>query len=475
MHPRKNTEKNVLIMSTNADYLQELLNGLLDGVLTDEEQRTLELAMKSDPTLEAKLSELQAMRRSLLRGRSVGRLGSDFSKQVVSAARKRAESMGDQAPEWVLPATRPTADRSPRPSVSPRESRIERTLDTEKGAGSATISTSVSRRAWRVWIPMLAAATAASMAIYFAGPFFSQPSVQPLVGSPVPNQTSKQVDDPLGIETDEQEANRMAVDLLANDTRARVGPDPEVMPGNDSKAEMESSVNTKIAESKAAELAGGSSDNIVSNEIMREKSSDPVQEVLNASGVTNPVYTLVVDIAVDPIAEESGALRTLMEDHEIVYADDLNMNVDQLDSLVASQMIGKMSGIDRGKRSDDVQVIFVRAKAKRIDSFIMEIAGQYKDFPKFRMDMSFDPSVTKLMDQLSTISNEEEGARRLTFRGEGGAGLVSAFPVTSKKNEFLDVDKRKLLVGQSSNRKKVESSRDKTSYLILLVRPAAAN
>lgn len=462
-------------MSTNAEHLQELLNGLLDGVLTDDEQRALELAMKSDPSLDAKLSELQAMRRSLLRGRNVGRLGPDFSKKVVSAARKRAESMGDQAPGWMLPQTRPTVDRGPIRSVSPRESRIEQTLDSEEGSGTKPMPTSVSRRAWRVWIPMLAAATAASMAIYFAGPFFSQPTVQPLVGLPVPNQSPKQVDDPSGIEADEQEANKMAVDLLANESRAPAGPDRQAIPGSDSKGEMESSVNSKIVESEAMELAGGASNNIVSNEIKGGKTSNPIQEILNASGVTNPIYTLVLDIAVDPVAEENGALRTLMEDHEIVYADDLNMNADQLDSLVASQLIGKMSGVDRGKRSDDVQLIFVRAKAKRIDSFIMEIAGQYKDFPKFRMDMSFDPSVSQLMKQLGTISNEEEGARRLTFRGAGDSGLVSTFPVTSKAGESLDVGKRKLLAGQSFDRKKRESSRDEISYLILLVRSAAAN
>lgn len=462
-------------MSTNAEHLQELLNGLLDGVLTDDEQRALELAMKSDPSLDAKLSELQAMRRSLLRGRNVGRLGPDFSKKVVFAARKRAESMGDQAPGWMLPETRPTADRGPIRSVSPRESRIEQTLGSEEGSGTKPMSTSVSRRAWRVWIPMLAAATAASMAIYFAGPFFSQPTVQPLVGLPGPNQSPKQVYDPSGIEADEQEANKIAVDLLANETRSPAGPDRQATPGSDSKGEMESSANSKIVESESMELAGGASNNIVSNEIKGEKTSNPIQEILNASGVTNPIYTMVLDIAVDSVAEENGALRTLMEDHEIVYADDLNMNADQLDSLVASQLIGKMSGIDRGKRSDDVQLIFVRAKAKRIDSFIMEIAGQYKDFPKFRMDMSFDPSVSQLMKQLGTISSEEEGARRLTFRGAGDAGLVSAFPVASKKGEPLDVEKRKLLAAQSSKSKKRESSRDEISYLILLVRSAAAN
>jgi hypothetical protein len=259
-------------MSTNADHLQELLNGLLDGVLTDDEQRALELAMKSDPSLDAKLSELQAMRRSLLRGRSVGRLGPEFSKKVVSAARQRAESMGDQAPGWMLPATRPAADRGPRRSVSPRVSRIEQTLDSERGSGTATISTSVSRRAWRVWLPMLAAATAASLAVYFAGPFFSQPTVQPLVGLPIPNQTPEQVDDPSGIVADQQQANKMAVDLLANEllaneTRAPAGPDRQATPSTDSQGEMEPSVNSKIVESKATASAGGASKKIVSNEI----------------------------------------------------------------------------------------------------------------------------------------------------------------------------------------------------------------
>jgi hypothetical protein len=298
--------------------------------------------------------------------------------------------------------------------------------------------------------------------------------------------------DRTGLEGDDQDANKMAVDLLADGVRLPTKTEQQVTPnvGADNpvaESSRESPGNSRIAEVKLPEMKeeiasesriadsgkmdpkGDAASNVVNNS---DKISDPIRDILNASGVSKPIYTMVVDIAVDPVAEQNDALRTLLEEHEIVYADDLNMSSEQLDSLVSSQMIGKMSGIDTAKGSDDVQVMFIRAKAKRIDSFLMEIAGQYKDFPKFRMDMSFDPSVSQLMDQLSTIANEEEGARRLTFRGSGDSGLVSAFPAASKRGDFLDVEKRKLLAGPSGDRKRV-SSREETSYLILLVRSAS--
>jgi anti-sigma factor RsiW len=455
-------------MSTNTDHLQELLNGLLDGVLSDEEQRALDLAMRVDPSLETKLAEMQSMRRSLLRGRSVGRLGPNFAKQVVAESKKRAESMGDDAPQWLHSSNRNSAEQS------------------EGATETTTLATSLSRRAWRVWIPMLAAATAASLVLYFAGPFSSQPLVQPLVGERTPTMAPRLGEDRSGVEAEEQEANRMAVDLLANGAR------PSESAGNQATTGIEESMaessvgideadgkrpeqrgsdhqekDLRIANDGSAESKGNLDNKVVSNSMTGSQASDPVRDILDANGVTNPVYTMVVEVAVDPVAEQSDALRTLLEEHEIVYADDLNMSREQLDSLVSSQMIGKMSGIDSEKRSDDVQVMFVRAKAKRIDSFLMEVVAQYRDFPKFRMDLSYDPAVLKLMKQLNSISSGDDGARRLTFRGSSDSGLVSLFPAASGKGEFLDVEMRKRLLEKKGVKK---SSREETSYLILLVR-----
>ncbi len=82
--------------------IEEWLSGMLDGALTEQEQRQLDLAMQNDPSIAESLEQMAELRRSLLRGRSVGRLGPDFSKRVVQAAQRQAAQL-DAPPAWVLP------------------------------------------------------------------------------------------------------------------------------------------------------------------------------------------------------------------------------------------------------------------------------------------------------------------------------------------------------------------------------------
>ncbi len=90
------------MMPPDPHQLEELLSGMLDGVLSEDEQRQLESAMQSDPSIAVRLEELAELRRSLLRGRSVGRLGPDFSKRILQAAQERAQSL-ESPPAWILP------------------------------------------------------------------------------------------------------------------------------------------------------------------------------------------------------------------------------------------------------------------------------------------------------------------------------------------------------------------------------------
>jgi hypothetical protein len=183
------------IMSLKPEEIDELLNGMLDGVLTDDEQRRVDSALELDPSLQARLDEMSALRRSLLRGRSVGRLGPDFAKRIVLAARERADLM-DNPPEWIKPQVGPSRserestrklgrNRSSHSNELPRggfssagSGRPDKSLEPQRirslmsslsdtvDAGT-TRSSDLQQRAWRVWIPSLLAITAASAAIFF--------------------------------------------------------------------------------------------------------------------------------------------------------------------------------------------------------------------------------------------------------------------------------------------------------------------
>jgi hypothetical protein len=444
-------------MSTKPEQLYELLNGLLDGILTDEEQRSLDHAMKADPTLEARLTEMQALRRSLLRGRSVGRLGPDFSKNVVAAARNRAEAMGEQAPEWLGRSTRPTADRSPMRSIESRESRVNVSLSSDLPSSDLPSSDlpskipTVSQRAWKVWMPMLALASIASLVLYVAGPL-SSPMIplQPLVGDTGsgPTDESPQASD-LPMPSSETVLERDSTVAASKPLSDASKPDLPSLPTTD---------RSVVSDGRDVDKPN--------------KPANPIQEMLDAKGIKNPIYTLVADVVVDPVAEENDALRRLLEEHEILYTEDLSISSEQLDSLVSSQMVGMLSGVDVPHPTGDVQVFFVRAKARRIDAFLREVASQYRDFPQYRFDMSVDPTVLQLSTQLGSIVSNDDGARRLTFQSKGDLGLVSSFPAGIRKGEPLAIAKREQLGNQPKPPKL--SSRDETSYLILLVRSSSS-
>lgn len=81
-----------IMMPPEPEKLEELLSGMLDGVLSEDEQRQLDAAIKSDPAIAERLEALTNMRRSLLRGRSVGGLAltfrSEFFRQPKSGPRR---------------------------------------------------------------------------------------------------------------------------------------------------------------------------------------------------------------------------------------------------------------------------------------------------------------------------------------------------------------------------------------------------
>jgi hypothetical protein len=138
-----------------------------------------------------------------------------------------------------------------------------------------------------------------------------------------------------------------------------------------------------------------------------------------------------------------------MEQHDIVFADDLDLSQEQLDKLIASRMVGTLSNGTESQQSRDVQVLFVRAKASRIDAFLVDIESQYKDFPYYQYGMSkFDPTVMQLTKQLSSVATVDDAARRLSFRDTENLGLVTAFPAGAREVQYIGIEARKKLSEQ---------------------------
>jgi hypothetical protein len=276
-------------MSTNADDFHELLNGLLDGSLTDDEQRQLDIAMKEDPSLEDRLNELQAMRNSLLRGRSVGRLGPEFSQGVVAAARKRAEMMGDRAPAWLRPPVQRSADRVAKRIPSPVSSSVSASNRTEivsrESESRETPSDAVfSRRAWRVWIPSLAMAVAASLMIYFGVNYLApSPTIHPLV-SDIPRTGE--------FDPADQETNQLAVEMLPTDIEpSRLASDEKTMDIRESQPESAATTLESTSDAAIADSAAPTGDLAAVGPDVGQP-SNPIQEMLQSNGDHGPFLYL---------------------------------------------------------------------------------------------------------------------------------------------------------------------------------------
>jgi len=497
-------------MSQNPEEIDLLLNGLLDGALTDEEQTRIELAMAQDPSLGVRFEEMNSLRRSLLVGRRPGRLGSDFATRVVMAARERADQMGTDAPVWLAPTPPPnpsSGTMDPR-SRGRREHPVTAAIASHADSGTdvsepfASDSVIISQRAWRVWLPALSLVVAASLAmVMFSVMWPPSPTLQPFAGvSEVPQGSNDSSSNDFATELlspkdtvakdsvakDTVAKDTVAKDTVKNDTGATSdidsaiasnpnpsplsnslnNPDPAITPTESLEANGVKGMASTLAEALVPNVEA-----LVPN---LEKPNDPtskaIDDLIASKSVANPIFTMVAEITVDPVAAGNDSLRTLMEEHEILVTDDLNLDKIQLETLVSSQMVGVLNQADIGDR-DGVHLFFLRARADRIDSFLMDAFAQYKDFPTYRLDLSFDPAVLKLANQLSTVASSDDYARRLTFRGGADAGLVTMFPHVDKGPGVKLEDR---IASSQLRDRSMSKERREMSYLLLMVKPASS-
>lgn len=444
------------MMPPDPHQIEEWLSGMLDGALTEQEQRQLELAMQNDPSIAELLEQMAELRRSLLRGRSVGRLGADFSKRVVQAAQRQAAQL-DSPPAWVLPGApnaREPAGQEPledseslwsetyskvqRPvpealdihPVGRRQKAIVRGLmgsheEPQRDPGT------IRGRLVRVWLPSLAVVAALCvllLALPRSGPTDpSQPdSVVSVMPLDVPNEPTHQenfVPDRSLAGSPETEPSKMqmpATEPLGN------GPN-----------------------------AGSKSPSVVSVPVVEQNKS-----------VAGAKYILIAEIEVDPIAEQDGMLSQLLDKYEIVFSADVPLSKIDFDTLVASKVI-KNPVVDPALKVDGSTVCYlVKSNPKRLDSFLTDVEKQYLDFPSYRLNLSADPNVYELMDHLDGVTDSSNLAKRLFYQESSDARALGSFELTNP-GVVKDIESRK--AAKPRNLVNALITQEDT-YLILLVR-----
>ena len=394
-------------MESPLPNFDELLSGMLDGILSDEEMRQLDKAMADDSSLQKRLDEISWLRIALLSGRTRSTLGPEFAKKVSMQSRSRARQMGLQCPEWF---------RS--------NDHDDTTTNTSNSKPYANVN-------WRPWMYGGVLATAAVFAIVFT--WVPAPERQGLISQipaeiPIDDDKSRQV----VIEPNNFEKKNDASPILAAEP---IAPSRE-QPDGSSKSETIAAAPPieTFAESKPIQpeipLASQSTKQPGKSPFPADQRLNDIlnyaKSKLDADLKTDNLLTLVLDITIDKAAMESHVLESIFERHGIAYAEDLSINSEQLAALEASQLTGKANT----SQSDRMGVVFIRAVANRLSLAMRDISDRYNDFPKFSVDIANDNSVDLLVKQLSGIkvAAGKEGVARPLLPP---LSLRSSLPFTS--------------------------------------------
>jgi len=451
------------MMPPDPQQIEEWLSGMLDGALSEEEQQQLDIAMQNDPSIAERLEELASLRRSLLRGRSVGRLGAAFPERVVQAARERASQM-DAPPAWVLPdAPNAVAPQGQEPLWSEGYSEIDRpvaeSVDIPHGAsvrgqkamvrgimgpGQEHVSVSVRERLVRVWLPsiaLVAALCALFVALPRSGPVNPRPNPG-LAENPSENRTNSPDDgSPNGAPNSAFVGN---VNEPASDSKPNKSPTEPILPNNDGSGSI-----ATVPESNPA---------------MQPKTLPAGQVQQNGS-----VFVLVANISIDPVAQQDDMLSDLLNKYEIISSTDATLERTDVDMLVSSQILKPIAN-DPDLKGDELSVYVVKASLERLDAFLRDVQQQYKDFPSYKLNMTADPTVPKLLSQLAGLSDSAQQSKRLVFKDPqtGESSPTIGQPKDDTPKEQLEIRKNANL--RIANGK--VPGKPQEGFLLLLVRPA---
>ena len=455
------------MMPPDPRQIEEWLSGMLDGALSEEEQQQLDIAMQNDPSIAERLEELAILRRSLLSGRSVGRLGTAFPNRVVQAARERASQM-DAPPAWILPdAPNAVAPQGQEPLWSEGYSEIDRpvaqSVDIPHGAsvrgqkamvrgimgpGQEHVSVSVRERLVRVWLPsiaVVAALCALFVALPRSGPV--NPNSPPDVAENPSKNTTNNPDDGF-LNGAPNSAIVGDVNDPASDSKPNKSPTEPILPNSGSNGSI-----ATVPESNPA---------------MQPKTL-PAGQIR----ADRDFFVLVANISVDPVAQQDDMLSDLLNKYEIVSSTDATLERTDVDKLVSSQILKPIAS-DPDLKGDELTMYVVKASFERLDAFLQDVQQQYKDFPSYKLNMTADPAVPVLLNQLAGLSDSAQQAKRLVFKdpqtGESSPTIGQPKNNTPKEATKEELEMRMNATLRIANGK--VPGKPQEGFLLLLVRPA---
>ena len=423
-------------MDSPITNIDELLSGMLDGMLSEADFVELKREMAKNPSLQGRLDELAVLRRSLLSGRSPSLLRPDFAISVTLAAKKRATEMGVNAPAWLV---------SP-DSLGPFQKSLA--------------PSSVDSVPWQRWIFAGGLTLAATLLFVF----MSMPKADRLGIVPFPDSETIAIVDSANSPESPGTPEALVIAKVPDTKKLLEGSAEKILvaeadstPLKSKNESVESVARVESVASNPPLLGTRQADAVVVNQ------SD--KRIVKANQTQIPFLTVIFDVSIDPIAVENRTLERILEKYNIVYTDDLVINDEQLKNLEDSKTIG----IDANSE-EKMEVMFLRSTARQLDLALQEIIDQFEDFPEFAMDYTTDKSAGMLVKQLSSIKVAEgtDGfAKRLSL--EVAPGNRSPFAVSTRRSQPMTIANRKKM--KSGMVLGIDKGND-ISNVLLILRPA---
>lgn len=481
------------------DNAKELLSGFLDGELTASESVVAQRLLQESGEAREELRRLQAIRVAFQSTPKL-HLSGDFAARVLEASERRAISMGHQQPIWLGGVASPVGGELHRPV---RASSGMTTEDSRLEGGRNEGGRNRGRWAWGV-LSTLAASGLFVCLSYWEARDGSGAKIQGFAGLSKPGVTLSEGVERRGegsVASASEERLKADRELKVGETREDVGNESQLAadmgstrqpslgdgvpsgvggtegPGVVTK--IDSAVAKSSVSNSAANVAADQTANspelktgIAESDIASLMGASQAEQLKQLEALANGTGSLmmVVDFSVTKEVWDSNFVPTLLGRYDVAFDGPAVVDDQMLEQLKNSRMVGPLDG--QSDPSTDVALVFVKARATRIEKMIEEIAVNPRDFPEFSFDLSMDLA---LQHGLSTIREFQEApqaadtARVLDRRSNRVDRSLARFAPPERPRKVVGLEQRQ----RWTNPPVVDEKMDPVSYTLLIIRPAS--
>ncbi|MDZ4851635.1 MAG: hypothetical protein SGI77_20290 [Pirellulaceae bacterium] len=469
-------------MSWTDDEIDELLVRYLDHSLSSDELEQFERFLAESPATRGKLAVARQLNQLLKEipkpALSKAKLDAFFADRVIRAAQVRATDSGDA-------------------SLAPWIARLDsaRQVDSAKRIenrdAAPTSQRELKRRPKRLWrIGIAAAGIAASLLLmmYWSS---SKPLSNTLLSKNLSLPPSNKESLIEKSDTNESTTGHIVIQDAPSSIPKVPSTDQNAIASLDAtkNATVSKSTNDTVVSGglrsstpPLATIEAGTTGPGASASIAQEVISSAVTSSLTPSAeqiksfesmMANPngMFLLVIDVSLTKDVPDLDVFRRVLDQYDIAWSSELEINDATQVKLTDSRMIaeagksGLIPDFVEPKKAADasnsdganpgvVSLVFVKARAKRLDAALLELMQRTGDFPDFSFDLAFDPPTHALMDELKFIqeaklptsskadSSNVSSAYRLSkpFSGKASAAYFAA---GARRSPAMDLETRR--------------------------------